>query len=126
MKLLANIMVGFVALSHIGIMVLEMFFWDSEFAEKAFDIPRAQLQDSVVLAANQGLYNGFLAAGLIWALLSGKRDVQLFFLGCVVVAGVFGAFTAKFSILFTQGAPALLAFVFVLLVIRMSGRHGQP
>jgi len=115
MKHAANVMVGFVALSHLGFMVLEMFFWDHPVGEKVFELPREVLQSSAALAANQGLYNGFLAAGLIWALWAGKRDVKLFFLGCIVVAGVFGAFTAKFSILFTQALPALLALVLVLL-----------
>lgn len=115
MKLFANIMVGFVALSHIGFMVLEMFFWDHAVGEKVFELPREVLHSSAALAANQGLYNGFLAAGLIWALWAGKRDVKLFLLGCIVVAGVFGAVTAKFSILFTQAMPALLALVLVVL-----------
>jgi putative membrane protein len=115
MKMLANILVGFVAFLHVGFMVLEMFFWDHSVGEKVFEQPREVLHSSATLAANQGLYNGFLAAGLIWALATGKRDVKLFFLGCVLVAGVFGAFTAKFSILFTQAMPALLALVLVLL-----------
>ncbi len=115
MKRIANILVGFVAFSHIGFMILEMFFWDHAVGERVFARPREVLHVSASLAANQGLYNGFLAAGLIWALATGKRDVKLFFLGCVVVAGVFGAFTAKLSILFVQGMPALLALVLVLL-----------
>lgn len=115
MRLFANIMVGFVALSHIGFMVLEMFFWDHPVGEKVFELPREVLHSSAALAANQGLYNGFLAAGLIWALVTDKRDVKLFLLGCIIVAGVFGAATAKFSILFTQAMPALLALVLVLL-----------
>ncbi len=115
MKLFANIMVGFVALSHIGFMVLEMFFWDHAVGEKVFQLPREVLHSSAALAANQGLYNGFLAAGLIWALATDRRDVKLFFLGCIIVAGVFGAFTAKFSILFTQALPALIALALVLL-----------
>jgi putative membrane protein len=115
MKLLANIIVGFVALLHVGFMVLEMFFWDHAVGEKVFKLPREVLHSSAVLAANQGLYNGFLAAGLGWALATGKRDVKLFFLGCVLVAGVFGGFTSKVSILFVQAMPALLALVLVLL-----------
>lgn len=122
MKLFANIMVGFVALSHIGFMVLEMFFWDHAVGEKVFELPREVLHSSAALAANQGLYNGFLAAGLIWALATDKRDVKLFLLGCIVVAGVFGAATAKFSILFTQAMPALLALVLVLLSSKTAGK----
>ena len=115
MKLFANILVGFVALSHVGFMILEMFFWDHAVGERVFGLPREVLHSSATLAANQGLYNGFLAAGLVWALATGRRDVKLFFLGCVIVAGVFGGFTAKLSILFTQAMPALLALVLVLL-----------
>ena len=115
MKLFANIMVGFVAFSHVGFMILEMFFWDHAVGERVFARPREVLHVSASLAANQGLYNGFLAAGLVWGLITGRRDVKLFFLGCVIVAGIFGAFTAKFSILFVQGMPALLALVLVLL-----------
>jgi putative membrane protein len=118
MKLFANVMVGFVALSHVGFMILEMFFWDHPVGEKIFELPREVLASSAVLAANQGLYNGFLAAGLVWALYGGRRDLKLFFLGCVVVAGVFGAFTAKFSILFTQALPAAIALALVLLADR--------
>jgi putative membrane protein len=69
---------------------------------------------SAVLARNQGLYNGFLVAGLLWGLVAGRRDVKIFFLGCVVVAGVFGGLTAKTSILFTQAVPGLLALICVL------------
>ncbi len=115
MKRVANILVGFVALSHVGFMILEMFFWDHAVGERVFNRTREVLHSSASLAANQGLYNGFLAAGLVWALATGKRDVKLFFLGCVIVAGVFGAFTAKLSILFVQAMPALLALVLVLL-----------
>lgn len=120
MKLYANILVGFVALSHIGFMILEMFFWNHEIGEKVFDQPREVLASSEVLAANQGLYNGFLAAGLIWALIADKKDVKIFFLCCVIVAGVFGAYTAKMSILYTQGLPALIALIAVLLVRQRS------
>lgn len=109
MRLLANVLVGFVALSHVGFMVLEMFFWDHPVGERIFELPRDVLASSAALAANQGLYNGFLAAGLAWALWAGKRDLKRFFLGCIVVAGVFGASTAKASILFAQALPGALA-----------------
>lgn len=118
MKLVANVLVAFVALCHIGFMVLEMFFWNHAVGEKVFGLPRDVLASSQALAANQGLYNGFLAAGLIWGLVAGRRDVKPFFLICVVVAGVFGAFTAKFSLLFTQALPALIALVAVLTASR--------
>jgi putative membrane protein len=116
MKLFANIMVGFVALSHVGFMILEMFFWNHPVGERIFELPRDVLASSAALAANQGLYNGFLAAGLVWGLYAARRDIKLFFLSCVIVAGVFGAFTAKFSILFTQAMPAAIALALVLLV----------
>ena len=77
---------------------------------------------SEVLAMNQGLYNGFLAAGLFWGLLKDRVDIKVFFLGCVVVAGVFGGLTAKTSILFTQGLPALIALLLVLAAARRSAR----
>lgn len=114
MKMAGNILVGFVALSHLGFLVLEMFFWNHPVGYKIFAMTPEVAASSQVLAANQGLYNGFLAAGLIWALWAGKRDVKIFFLGCVIVAGVFGALTAKFSILFTQALPAVLALACVL------------
>ncbi|WNG61476.1 DUF1304 domain-containing protein [Archangium gephyra] len=121
MNRVANIMVGLVALLHAGFMVLEMFFWDHAVGERVFELPREVLHSSAVLAANQGLYNGFLAAGLAWALVTGKHEVKLSVLGCVVVAGVFGAFTAKFSILFMQAMPGLLALV----LVRMSRPRTQ-
>jgi len=113
MQIFAKIMVGFVALLHIGFLILEMFFWDHAIGAKVFGLPRDVLRSSASLAANQGLYNGFLAAGLIWGLVAGKRDVLFFFLGCVVVAGVYGGLTAKASIVVIQAMPAVLALVFV-------------
>lgn len=120
MKMFATLMVGFVAVSHLGFMVLEMFFWDHAVGEKVFELPRDVLASSAVLAANQGLYNGILAAGLIWALATDKREVKLFFLGSIVVAGIFGAFTAKFTLLFSQAAPALIALALVMLSPKMA------
>lgn len=115
MKLLANALTAFVAILHLGILVLEMFFWDHPIGRKIFEMTPEVSQSSAVLAMNQGLYNGFLAAGLIWGLLAKRTDVKVFFLGCVVVAGVFGAATAKPSILFTQAMPAAIALLFVWL-----------
>ena len=114
MKRFANWLTGFVAVSHIGILVLEMFFWDHTVGRKLFAMTPEVSASSATLAANQGLYNGFLAAGLAWALWTDRRDLKLFFLGCVVVAGLFGGLTAKTSILVTQALPAGLAFVAVL------------
>jgi putative membrane protein len=109
MGILAKMMVALVAVEHVGILVLEMFFWDHEIGRKVFQMTLELSKSSAVLAANQGLYNGFLAAGLIWALVAGRFDLKVFFLGCVIVAGVFGGLTAKTSILLTQALPALIA-----------------
>jgi putative membrane protein len=114
MKLVANLLTGLVAVSHVGILVLEMFFWDHPVGRKIFAMTPEVSAASATLAANQGLYNGFLAAGLVWGLVADRRDVKVFFLCCVVVAGVFGAITAKGSILFTQALPAALALAVVL------------
>lgn len=86
-----------------------MFFWNHPVGQKIFNMTPDVSASSATLAANQGLYNGFLAAGLFWGLVSDRRDVKIFFLVCVIVAGVFGGLTAKTSIMFTQGLPALLA-----------------
>ena len=109
MKRLVDALIVLVALFHVAVLVLEMFFWDQPIGLRIFGLTPEAAAASKVLAANQGLYNGFLAAGLGWALWADRRDLKLFFLGCVVVAGVFGGLTAKPSILFTQGLPAALA-----------------
>lgn len=116
MKLVADILTGLVALLHVYFMVLEMFLWNSAYGRRVFRQSPEQAASSTVLAANQGLYNGFLAAGLIWSLLMGPagRPVQIFFLGCVVVAGVFGGITATRKALWFQALPALLAVAAVL------------
>jgi putative membrane protein len=114
MKIVANAVVAFVALSHVGFMILEMFFWDHPVGRRIFGMTPEVSAASAVLAANQGLYNGFLAVGLGWALWSDRRDLKLFFLGCVVVAGIFGGLTAKTTILFTQALPALVALALVM------------
>lgn len=118
MKLLANIFTLWVALSHVGILILEMFFWNHPVGQKIFSMTPEVAESSAVLAMNQGLYNGFLAAGLFWGLLKGRLDIKVFFLGGVIVAGIFGGITAKTSIIFTQGLPALFALIFVLLSSR--------
>lgn len=116
MKYVATILVGLVALSHMGFLVLEMFFWDHPVGRKIFNMSPEVSASSKALAANQGLYNGFLAAGLIWGLYANLPDVQIFFLVCVVIAGIFGGFTAKRSIIYTQALPALAALIAVLFV----------
>jgi putative membrane protein len=119
-KLLANIFILLVAISHVGILILEMFFWNHPVGQRIFAMTPEVAASSSVLAMNQGLYNGFLAAGLFWGLLINRVDIKIFFLCCVVVAGVFGGITAKTSILFTQGLPALIALTLVLVSSRKS------
>lgn len=114
----ASLLVGLVALLHVGFAVLEMLLWDKPAGRRVFGTSREEAAATKVLAANQGLYNGFLAAGLVWALWLGAtgpgRPIAVFFLGCVVVAGVFGAATASRSILVVQALPGALALAAVL------------
>ena len=116
MKIIANLLVAVVALLHVGFLVLEMFFWTTPFGLKTFNMTEQVAASSAVLAANQGLYNGFLAAGLVWGLTAKENGaaIKVFFLGCVIVAGIFGAATAKPSILFMQALPAAPALLAVL------------
>ena len=109
MATLANIVIALVALSHVAFLVLEMFLWDRPIGRRIFGMTAEQSRFSAPLAANQGLYNGFLAAGLVWGLVSTNRSVLTFFLVCVIVAGIFGGLTAKRSILFIQAVPAIIA-----------------
>ncbi|MDQ2926718.1 MAG: DUF1304 domain-containing protein [Caldimonas sp.] len=116
MKLAAELLVALVALLHVWFLVLEMFLWDKPLGLKTFRQTPEAAAATKVLAANQGLYNGFLAAGLIWGLCLGDAGygVKLFFLGCVVVAGAFGAATVGKKILFVQALPAAIAMALVL------------
>ncbi len=116
MSLAANVVVALVALLHLYILVLEMFLWDKPAGLRAFGHTPAAAAASKVLAANQGLYNGFLAAGLIWGLSLGAdgRGVKVFFLGCVLVAGLYGAATASRKILFVQALPAAIGLALLL------------
>ncbi|UXH78841.1 DUF1304 domain-containing protein [Roseateles amylovorans] len=113
MNTAANIVIALVALIHVYILVLEMFLWTKPTGRKAFGLTPEFAQASKVLAANQGLYNGFLAAGLLWGLTLGAAGgpVKLFFLVCVLVAGVYGAATASRKILFVQALPALVGVI---------------
>jgi len=111
----ANIVVGIVALIHVYILVLEMFLWEKPAGLRTFGLTREFAAASKVLAANQGLYNGFLAAGLIWGLFAGYVDVQKFFLWCVLAAGVYGAMTANIRILWVQAMPAAVGLVLLAL-----------
>ena len=120
MNVAARILTALVALEHIWILVLEMFLWAEPIGMKTFGTSPEFAQASAPLAANQGLYNGFLAAGLFWGLIR-KADgyaVRVFFLVCVVIAGVYGGLTAKPSIVLVQAAPALLALILTLLARR--------
>ena len=115
MTSLANILIAVVAILHLGFLVLEMFFWNHPFGQKRFGMTPEYSRASASLAANQGLYNGFLAAGLIWGLISGEFSIKLFFLLCVIIAGIFGAVTARRSILYIQALPALLGLILLYL-----------
>ncbi len=114
MHIAANVLVGFVAALHLGFLVLEMFLWTKPFGRRTFGLTKELAEASAKLAANQGLYNGFLAAGLIWGLTVNSFEVKVFFLLCVIVAGIFGAFTAKRSILWVQALPGALATAAVI------------
>ena len=115
MSTLANILVALVAILHDGFLALEMFFWDHPFGHKRFGMTAEYSKASASLAANQGLYNGFLAAGLIWGLVTGEAAIKIFFLICVVIAGIYGGFTARRTILYIQALPGLLALLAVYL-----------
>jgi putative membrane protein len=120
MKIIANVLTALVAILHAGILVLEMFFWNHPLGQRIFAMTPEMSAATALLAKNQGLYNGFLAAGLFWGLFSDRRDLMIFFLLCVIAAGLFGGFTVKTSILFTQALPALIALIFVIAAHRQT------
>lgn len=120
MGIIAQIVVGLVAFLHLYFLVLEMFLWQKPAGRRAFGLTPEFAAATAKLAANQGLYNGFLAAGLIWGLILGLADPQgaqvlLFFLACVIVAGLYGGFTTSRKILWIQALPAAIAFALVLM-----------
>jgi len=115
MTILAGAALALVALLHAYFLVLEMFLWERPAGRKAFGTTAEFAAATKTLAANQGLYNGFLAAGLLWGLVAGATPVRVFFLACVIVAGVYGAFSVSRKILFVQALPAAIALVLVLL-----------
>ncbi len=119
MNLLSQIIVGFIAFIHLYILWLEMFAWTTRGRKVFKTIPPDQFEKTKVMAANQGLYNGFLAAGLIWSLvitdITWSKNVALFFLTCVLVAGIYGALTASKRIFFVQAVPAILGLLSLLL-----------
>jgi putative membrane protein len=111
MSLAANALTAFVALLHLYFLVLEMFLWTKPYGRRVFRLTPEQAQTTKTLAANQGLYNGFLAAGLFWGLLAGEDGdtIKVFFLSCVIIAGIFGAATANRKILWVQAVPGAVA-----------------
>lgn len=117
--MIKNILIGLVALLHTYFMVLEMFLWTKPIGLKTFAMDADQAAKTAVLAANQGLYNGFLVAGLVWALAHPDaafgKQLAIFFLSCVVVAGLYGAYSVNMRIFFVQGLPALIGLAAVLL-----------
>ena len=117
MFMISNVVVGLIALLHVYFLVLEMFLWDKPAGLRAFGQTKEAATASKVLAANQGLYNGFLAAGLFWGLGlgAGGTSIKVFFLCCVLVAGLYGAATASRKILFVQAIPAAIGLALVLL-----------
>lgn len=120
MQVSAKIAVLVVAALHVGFLILEMFLWDHPIGREVFAMTAVQSAETAVLASNQGLYNGFLAAGLLWGLVAGKRDITVFMLLCVVIAGIFGGVTANPSIVFIQALPAAVALILIL-----QGRKGN-
>ena len=118
MLLASQVFAGLVALLHVYFLVLEMFLWTTPYAQKTFQRTAAQQEESKVLAGNQGLYNGFLVAGLVWSLANGDLHVRIFFLACVVVAGIYGGLTASKKILFAQAIPGAIGLAVTILANR--------
>lgn len=117
--LIAHILTALVALEHLYILWIEMFAWETAGKKTFKTVPEKMFKPTKIFAANQGLYNGFLAAGLIWSFFISEptwtANIRLFFLGCVVVAGIFGAFTVSKKIFFIQSVPAIVALLFVII-----------
>src|SRR5690349_15099391 len=113
MSILSNVLIGVVAVLHFGFLYLEMFLWDKPAGRRVFRTTEEVARQSKTLAMNQGLYNGFLAAGLIWSLFA-DDTTKAFFLSCVTVAGLFGAFTVSKRIFYVQALPAIVALVILL------------
>ena len=120
MNTAANVAVALVALLHVWFLVLEMFLWTKPRGRRAFGLSEEKAQMTKSLAANQGLYNGFLAAGLVWGLIAGAdgHTVKVFFLSCVIIAGIFGAATASRKILWVQAVPGAVAMALVCATAR--------
>jgi putative membrane protein len=118
MQLVAQILTGVVAALHVYFLVLEMFLWTTPFGRKTFARSAEEMEQTKVLAGNQGLYNGFLAAGLVWSMFDVIYPIRVFFLGCVVIAGLYGGATASKKIYFVQMLPGVLALVVSYLAAR--------
>ncbi len=120
MLLILKILIGFIALLHIYFLWFEMFAWETKGRKVFRNFPDDLFPKTKILAANQGLYNGFLAAGLIWTFfienMEWKTNISLFFLGCVSIAGIYGALTASKKIFFVQALPAIIAIILILLI----------
>jgi putative membrane protein len=114
--MLANVFVGIVAALHLYFLVLEMFLWDTPLGHRVFRLTPESAKSSKVLAANQGLYNGFLVAGLVWGLMLGDAgtSIKVFFLSCVVVAGIYGGLTVSRRVVLIQAGPAAIALALLL------------
>ena len=125
MRIVSQVLLLVVALIHLWFMILEMFLWDHPLGQKIFAMTPEVSASSAVLAANQGLYNGLLALGLLWALVTDRFDLKCFFLGCVIVAGVYGGITAKSTILLAQALPGLLALLAVAVAPPTAARKRQ-
>ena len=118
MHIAAAVLTALVALLHVYILYLEMFLWTKPQGLRTFGMSLEKAQETKVLGANQGLYNGFLAAGLLWSLVHPNAafayELKVFFLGCVIVAAIYGSLTASRKIIVTQGSPAIIAMIAVL------------
>ena len=117
MSIITLTLIALVALLHLYFLVLEMFLWTRPLGMKVFRLTREKAESTKVLAANQGLYNGFLAAGLVWSIMGERRDVATFFLACIVVAGLYGAATVNKRIFIVQSVPALLALAALWFIV---------
>jgi putative membrane protein len=118
MMILKEILIGFIAVAHLYFMWLEMFAWETVGKKTFKSLPKDLFSKTVGMAANQGLYNGFLAAGLIWTFFISdiywQKNISVFFLSCVAIAGIFGAYSINKRIFFVQGLPAIIALIIVL------------
>jgi putative membrane protein len=118
MKTLTIILVAFVAMEHIYFLILEMFLWTTKKGLKTFGLESKEFAEKTkVLAANQGLYNGFLSAGLIYSLVVADKNVSIFFLICIIIAGIYGAYsTKKIKLFYVQSIPAIIALLFIFCI----------